>query len=67
MLWVSLVFQMVKSPPEMTRPEFDSWVGKIPRRRAQQPTPVCLPGEFHGPRSLMAYSPWGHIELDTTE
>ena len=25
-----------------------------------------LPGEFHGQRSLMSYSPWGHKELDTT-
>ena len=27
---------------------FDPWVGKIPRRKAQQPTPVFLPGEPHG-------------------
>ena len=30
-------------------------------------TPVFLPGEFHGQRSLVDYSPWGHKELDTTE
>ena len=30
-------------------------------------TPVFLPGEFHGQRSLAGYSPWGHKELDTTE
>ena len=30
----------------------DSWVGKIPWRRAWQPTPVFLPGESHGQRSL---------------
>ena len=29
--------------------------------------PVFLPGEFHGQRSLVGYSPWGHRELDTTE
>ena len=40
---------------------------KDPLRRAQQPTPVFLPGESHGERSLAGYSPWGHIELDTTE
>ena len=34
------------------RPGFDSWVGKIPWRRAGQPTPVFLPGGFHGQRSL---------------
>ena len=30
-------------------------------------TPAFLPGEFHGQRSLMGYSPWGHKELDSTE
>ena len=46
---------------------FDPWVGKIPWRRAWQPTPVFFPGEFHGQRSLVAYSPWGPKESDTTE
>ena len=32
-----------------------------------QPTPVFLPVEFHGQRSLAGYSPWGHKESDTTE
>jgi len=36
---------------------FDLKVGKIPWRRAWQPTPVCLPGESHGHRSLAGYSP----------
>ena len=40
---------------------------KIPWRRAWQPTPVFLPGESHGQRSLAGYSPQGHKELDTTE
>ena len=35
---------------------FDSWVGKIPRRRAWQPTPVFLPGESHEQRSLVGYT-----------
>ena len=38
---------------------FDPWVGKIPWRRKWQPTPVFLPGESHGWRSLVGYSPWG--------
>ena len=38
---------------------FDPWVRKIPRRRAWQPTPVFLPGESHGQRSLVGWSPWG--------
>ena len=32
-----------------------------------QPTPVFLPGESHGQRSLMGYSPWGCNESDKTE
>ena len=43
------------------------WVGKIPWRRAWQLTPVFMPGEFHGQRSLGGYSPWGHKESDMTE
>ena len=43
------------------------WVGKIPWRRKWQPTPVFLPGESHGQRSLVGYSPRGHKESDTTE
>ena len=31
-----------------------------------QPTPIFSPGKFHGQRSLMGYSPWGHKESDTT-
>ena len=36
-------------------------------RRKWQPTPVLLPEKFHGWRSLVGYSPWGHKESDTTE
>ena len=46
---------------------FNLWVGKIPWRRKWQPTPVLLPGKFHGQRSLVGYSPWGCKESDTTE
>ena len=45
----------------------DPWVRKIPWRRAWQPTPVFLPGESHGQRSLAGYSPWGRKESDLTE
>ena len=41
--------------------------GRSPGKRAWLPTPVFLPGESHGQRSLMGYSPWGHKESDTTE
>ena len=46
---------------------FEPWVGKIPWRRAWQPTPVFLPGESHGQRSLAGCSSQGHTGLDTTE
>ena len=46
---------------------FDPWVGKSPWRRAWQLTPVFLPGESHGQRSLAGYSPWSLKESDTTE
>ena len=46
---------------------FDPWVGKIPCRRAWRPTPLFLPRESHGQRSLKGYSPWGCKELDMTE
>ena len=43
-----------------------TWVGKIPWRREWQPTPVFLPGESHGWRSLAGYSPWGLVTKTTT-
>ena len=65
---LSLMAQLVKHLPAMRRPGFDSWVGKIPWRRKWQPTPVFLPGESHGQRSLAGYSPQsiGSQELDKT-
>ena len=49
------------------RSRSDPWVGKNPWRRAWPPTPVFLPGESHGQRSLAGYSLWGCKELDTTK
>ena len=48
-------------------PDLISWVRETPWRRAWQPTPVFLPGESHGQRSLAGYSPWGHKESHMTE
>ena len=42
----------------------DPWVREIPWRAEGLPTPVLLPGEFHGQRSLAGYSPRGHKESD---
>ena len=41
--------------------------GRSSGGRAWQPTPVFLPGESHGQRSLVGYSPWVCKKLDTTE
>ena len=41
--------------------------GRSPGERKWLPTPVFLPGESHGLRSLGGYSPWGHKESDMTE
>ena len=49
------------------RSGFDPWVGKIPWRGTWQPTPVFLPEQSHGQRSLAGYSPWGHKESHKTE
>ena len=50
---------MVKNLPAMWETGFDPWVGKIPWRRKLQPTPISLPREFHGQRSLIGYSTCG--------
>ena len=49
------------------RCKLDSWVGKIPWRRKWQPTPVFLPREFYGQRSLVGYSPGVWKGLDMTK
>ena len=46
---------------------FDPLVEKMPWRRKWHPAPVFLPGESHGQRILVGYSPWGRTELDTTK
>ena len=53
--------------PQWRRPGLDPQVRTIPWRRAWQPTPVFLPGEFHGQRSLVGICSWGRKESDTAE
>ena len=69
--WASQVAPMVKKLPANAgdrRDGLDPWVKKIPWRRAWQPTPVFLPGDSHGQRSLEeGYSPSGHKESDMGE
>ena len=68
--YYDLMAQQVKNPPAMQEtqePRLDPWVGKIPWRRAWQPTPLFLLGESHGQRSLVGYSPQGCKKSYMTE
>ena len=58
---------VVKNSLPNKRRRFDPWVKKIPWRRVLQLSPVFLPGEFHGQRSLGGYFPWGSKESDMTK
>ena len=62
-----LVAQMVKNLPAVQDTGFDLWVQKLPWRREWLPTPVYLPGEFPGQRSLAGFGPWGCKMSDTSE
>ena len=62
----SLVAQTVKNLPAMRETWIDPQVEKVPWGREWLPTPVFLPGELHGQRSLQAI-PRGFAELDMTE
>ena len=50
---------VVENPLACRSHGFNPWVGKIPCRRKQLPTPVPLPGNSHGQGSLLGYSAWG--------
>ena len=56
---VSLVAQMVKNLPTMQETWFQSLGQEDPVEKEMATTPVFLPGEFHGQRSMVGYSPWG--------
>ena len=63
----TLVAQLVKNPPAMQ----ETWVQYLgwedPLEEGMKPSSVSLPGEFHGQRSLVDYSPQSDKESDTTE
>ena len=59
--------QTVKHLSAMQETQVQSLGREDPLEKKWQSTPVLLPGKFHGWRSLVGYSPWGHKELDTTE
>ena len=52
-----VVKNLLANAGEVKRCSFSPWVGKIPWRRGWQSTPVFLPGEPHGLRSLVGYGP----------
>ena len=58
---------MVKNQPAMQETCVHSLCWEDPQEEGTAISPVLLPGESHGQRSLEGYSPRGHIELDTTE
>ena len=58
---------MVKNLPAMQDTQVQSLGQEDFWRRGSLPTPVFLPGEFHGQRILMGCRPWGYKESDTTE
>ena len=66
MIRASQVAQMVKNLPAMQ----ENWVQPLgwedPLEKDMATHSVFLPGEFHGQRSLVGYSPWGHKESDMT-
>jgi len=62
--------QLVKNLPEMQEAWEYTFIpgwGRFPWRRKRQPTPVFMPGQSHGQRSFVGYSPWGRKESDTSE
>ena len=67
--WASLVSQMVETlPANAGDPSLISGLGRFPgEKNGNPPTPVSLPGGFHGQRSLVGYMPWSLKEPDTTE
>ena len=54
--------QTVKNLPAMQETRVPSMSQEDPWRREWQSTPMFLPGESHGQKSLVGYSPWGHKE-----
>ena len=55
LIWTFLVAQMVRNLPA----EQETSDQSLSR---EDPTPVFLPEELHGQRSLAGYSPWGHTQ-----
>ena len=59
--------QRLKCLPPMQETWVQSLGWEDPLEKEMVTTPVYLPRESHGQRSLVGYSPWGHKESDMTE
>ena len=66
-MWAPLWLRLERICLQCRGPWFNLWARRTSWRRAWQPTPVFLPGEVHGQRSLVGYSPHGYKESDRTE
>ena len=64
---VSLVALTVKNLPATQENQVQCLGQEEPLEKGMAPTPVFLPGEFHGQKSLVGYTPWGRKELDKTD
>ena len=65
--YLPLAAQLVKNQPAMQETRGQSPGREDSLEKKMATTPVFLPGESHGQRSLAGYSPWGCKELDTTQ
>ena len=63
----SLLAQTVKNLPAMQETQVLSLGQEDPLEKGMATLSSILAGEFHGQRSLVGYSPWGHIESDRTQ
>ena len=62
-----MTVQKVKNLPALQETQVQSLDWEDPLEKGVTTAPVFLPREFHGQRSLVGYSPWGHKESDMTE
>ena len=67
MVGIKITCGYVKNLPAMWETQVRSLGCEDSLDKGMTTTPVFLPGEFHGQRSLVSYRPWDHKELDTTK
>ena len=65
--WIASMLRSLQSSDLVLSTSSQQCTSLNRRKRQWQPTPVLLPGKFHGQRSLVGCSPWGCTESDMTE